>query len=476
MLDSFYAMLESRSPVAVVILSVALMLFGGFAMTRLTKRARLPNVTAYILTGILLGPSVLNIIPAGLIDGTEFLSDVALAFISFGVGRFFKVSHLKRSGLRVIVITALEALLASLLVFIVTFFILGLEPSFAIVLSVLASCTAPASTMMTIRQTGAKGDFVDTLLLVVALDNVLSLVAYSVAITAATSNGFSLVTVALPILRNLLAVVIGGVFGLLLKLLIVSKRSDDNRLIIVIGVLFLFCGICAILDVSPLLGCMMLGAVYINLADDEKLFMQLNYFNPPVLLLFFVRSGLSFNLNALTQGGGQIGSSPLWLISICYFAVRIIGKYAGAWLGCFSVKKPKEVRNNLGLALIPQAGVAIGLAAMGARQLGGETGAALETVILASSILYEIVGPPLAKLSLYLSHSYSDKLEELAPVEEPEGAQKNDVEILIARIQKIQSELPPHGVSISEEERAFDEAAQQYESISPNRRGLMRRN
>ena len=168
--------IQAAQPVASVIISIALMLFAGFLMTRVTKLLRLPNVTAYILAGILIGPYCLDLVPQTIIDGTDFLSDIALAFIAFSTGEFFKLDVLKRSGMRVVWITIFEAVLASVLVFILTYFVLRLDLAFSIVLAALASATAPASTMMTIRQTGAKGEFVDTLLQVVALDDVVGLV------------------------------------------------------------------------------------------------------------------------------------------------------------------------------------------------------------------------------------------------------------------------------------------------------------
>ena len=450
---------------ASVIITIALMLLVGFLMTRITKRFKLPNVTAYILTGILLGPFCLKLIPESFVEGTEFLPDIALAFIAFSTGEFFRLPALKRNGPKVIVITLLEALVASFFVFVLTFCILHLELSFSVVLAALAAATAPASTVMTIRQTGAKGDFVDTLLQVVALDDVVGLVAYSAAIYIAVSSvsvgRFRISGLVIPILENLGILLLGSIFGVLLKLMQQKKHSTDNRLIIAVALLFAFCGICAVLDISPLLGCMAMGTVYINLTDDSKLFKQLNYFNPPFLLLFFVRSGVSFDLNALVKPSGSVGSVPLIVIGILYFAVRIIGKYIGAFLGCLLVKKPKPVRNYLGLALIPQAGVAIGLAALGARTLGGESGNALETIILASSVLYELIGPACAKLSLYLSKSYSNKLEEtvVLPELKENGEPKTPLELLIERIQKIQEELPRR--EISEEENAFTEAAEE---------------
>ena len=466
MLNNFYDKLQKQSPVAVIIIAIAIMLLCGFLMTRITKKLKLPNVTAYIVTGILIGPFCLNLIPQTIITGTEFLADIALAFIAFSTGEFFKFSKLKNNAGKVVIITFAEALTASLFVFILTFWILRLNLAFSIVLAALASATAPASTMMTIRQTQAKGDFVDTLLQVVAYDDIVALLAYSIAISVAVSSStgatLGIWDIILPILKNLGVLALGGVFGLLMKLLIQKKRSTDNRLIIAIALLFAFCGICAAMDVSPLLGCMSMGTVYINVTDDDKLFKQLNYFSPPILLLFFVRSGLSFDLNALIKPSGAIGGVPLLLIGVLYFIVRILGKYAGAFFGCLSVKKPKETRNYFGLALIPQAGVAIGLAAIGARTLGGESGNALQTVILASSVLYELIGPACAKLSLYLSKSYSTKLEEIVPLEEQsaDGNAKNSLELLIERIQKIQLELVQE--PINEEESAFTEAAEEH--------------
>ncbi|WP_418462818.1 cation:proton antiporter [Frisingicoccus sp.] len=424
MLNQIYYHAANTSAVTTVIIPIALMLFLGFCMTRITKQLRLPNVTAYILTGILIGPYCLNLIPQNFIQGSDFLADIALAFIAFSVGEFFKLSTLKKNGLKSAVITLFEALMASLTVFIMTYFILHLNMAFSIVLAALASATAPASTIMTIRQTGAHGDFVGTLLQVVAMDDVVGLVAYSVAISIAVSSlsgassGNIFETMLLPILTNLFALVLGGSFAFLMKMLISTKRSTDNRLIISVSILFLFCGICAVLDVSPLLGCMAMGMVYINITKDDKLFKQLNYFNPPILLLFFVRSGVSFNLGILTGSGSLVGNVSVLTVGILYFITRIIGKYTGAFLGCLITGKSAEVRNYLGLAL-------------------------------------------------YLSHSYSDVLENLTEVSETtdSGTPKTQVEILIERLQQIQEELPSRLMMENDAEQAFTQAAEeQYEN------------
>ena len=475
MLNEFYKTVGARSSVAPVILSVALMLFFGFALTRVTKRLRLPSVTAYIAAGILLGPYAFDLVPESVVSGMAFLSDIALAFIAFGVGEFFKLSTLKKNGVRVVVITLSEALLAAFLVFLATYTVLGLSFGLSLVLAALAAATAPTSTIMTIRQTGARGDFVDTLLQVMALDNVVSILAFSVAVSVAVAaiGGAALsgATVAMPILRNLLGIVIGGAFGLILRLLIPEGRSTDNRLIIVVALLFLFCGICSVIDVSPLLGCMMIGTVYANLGGDNKLFLQVAYFSPPILLLFFVRSGIGFRLDTLFASGGSIVPYPLIVISLVYFFVRIVGKVGGSYLGCLAVGKEVRVRNYLGLAEIPQAGVVIPLAVLGGRAIGGEVGVTLETIVVAAGVLYEIVGPVLAKLALYLSGSYTDRLEELVPT--PDGV--DEVALLTERIRLIREKLPVSAGNA--EEDAFTDAAeaQREAMLMQRRRGPWRR-
>ena len=455
MLNKLYEKLGNNS-ISVIIISVAIMLFCGFLTTRLTKLLKLPNVTAYIITGIVIGPFVLDLIPETVSSGMSFISDIALAFIAFSVGEYFRVDVLRKNLSKLVIITLFESLTASLFVFILTYFILGLGLSFSLVLAALASATAPASTMMTIRQTKASGDFVDTVLSVVAFDDVISLLAFSIAISVASAslgNGFSFTDLILPLAYNLIMIVIGVMLAFILKFLM-KKRSNDNRLIISVALLFLLCGLGAVLDVSPLLGCMAMGMVYINVSDDDKLFKQLNYFSPPILLLFFVHSGVNFRIDMLFSGG-SFGSLPLVIIGVLYFIVRIAGKYAGAFTGAAIAKKPKTTRNYLGLALIPQAGVAIGLSALAARTIGGPEGAVIQTIILSSSILYELIGPACAKLSLYLSGSINAPLV----LTEPITAKQNKVDALKERVMEIQKEIDAESYANTEEEKAFNESA-----------------
>ncbi len=463
MLSAFAEGMFVDSPTASVVVSIAAMLLGGFAMTRLTKLCRLPNVTAYILTGILLGPYCLHLVPASVVEGMDFLSDVALSFVAFSIGEFFRLDVLRKNGGKVAVVAVFESILASAVVFVVLYFVLRLHLAFCIVVAALAAVTAPTSTAVTIKQTGAKGEFVNILLQTIALDDIIGLVGYSIAISVSMSflapgRDVAFSDVLFPLFANLGALVLGGVFGLLMKWLMPGKRSTDNRLIISVSLLSAFCGVCALLDISPLLGCMSMGTVYINTTGDGKLFKQLGYFSPPLLLLFFVRSGLQFDLAALFSTAGAVGSVSLFVVGILYFFLRMAGKYAGAFLGCLVTGMPAKTRSFLGLGLIPQAGVAIGLAALGARALDGEVGNALHTVILAAGVLYELVGPALAKLGLYLSGAYTPALEELIPAEEvAQGEHLSETELLIRRIRKIQQTLPPP----MEEEQAFTEAAEE---------------
>lgn len=475
-MEKFYEKLQIASPVSVVVLSIAIILAAGFLLTRITKLLKLPNVTAYVVAGIIIGPFCLKAVPKSVIDGSAFVSDIALAFIAFSAGEFFRFSSFKGKGKQLVVITLFESLVASLLVFLLTYCILRLGMAFSLVLSALASATAPASTLMTIRQTKAKGDFVDTLISVVALDDVVSLLAFSVAISVATASVAGSVdakAVALPIVYNVLMIALGVGAGYLLKLLM-TRRSTDNRLIVSVALLFVLCGVGAALGVSPLMACMVMGAVYINVSDDDRLFKQLNYFSPPFLLVFFVRSGMSFRLDTLFDASARVAGVPLLLIGCLYFFVRIMGKYLGAFLGCKICKKPNRTTNTLGLALIPQAGVAIGLAELAARTIGGETGIIIQTVIMSSSILYELIGPAMAKLALVLSGSIGGG--ESLPIKEPGQSRRDE---LIERMNAIQAEIDRENYARSEEEKAFSAAAEEdipeYAPRDRNRKFINRR-
>ena len=389
---------------ATVLISLAIMFLSGFLLSRLTKLLKLPNVTGYIISGILIGPFVLDLIPHDMINNMSFLSDLALGFIAFGVGKFFKKEVLKATGIKVIIITTFEALLAGLLVSVLIGAIFPkMGWNFALLLGAIATATAPASTMMTINQYKAKGEFVNTLLQVVALDDVICLLVFSIVtaiVQGSDSGNIDALSIILPIVYNLIFILVGFLGGLILTFL-VKGRSPNSKLIIAIGIICTICGACILLDISPLLSCMVFGASYINLTHDEKVFKYIDHFNPPVMLLFFVMSGMNMNLSAFATIG---------VIGILYFFIRIIGKYFGAWLGCKITKRDAKTTNYLGLALIPQAGVAIGLAFLGQRMLPNEIGNTFLSVILCSSVLYEMAGPILAKIALIKSGAITKEM------------------------------------------------------------------
>lgn len=394
-MQQFFLGLSEESQILLVL---AIILFAGFIVTRFTNKLNLPKVSGYILAGIFIGPSCLNLVPENIFSHMEFMSDLALAFIAFGVGKFFKKEVIQKTGMRIIIITVFEALTAGLLVTLATKALFHLEWNFALILGAIATATAPASTMMTINQYKAKGEFVNILLQVVALDDVVCLLAFSVVAAVAGGNdgvhSAGVLDILLPVLFNLLALLLGFFCGYILSRLLIPARSKDNRLILAVAMLLGISAICTSLDISPLLACMVFGASYINLTRDKKLYRQLNNFTPPIMSIFFIISGMNLDLSALATAG---------VVGVAYFIVRIAGKYMGCYLGCLMTKTEIQTRNYLGLALIPQAGVAIGLAFLGRRLLPGAPGQLLMAIILSSSVLYEMAGPVCAKIALIKS-------------------------------------------------------------------------
>lgn len=391
-----------------IILSISIILIVAFLLTRITKRLKLPNVTGYILAGILIGPYGLHLIPTTIIHGMEFITDLALAFIAFGVGRFLELITIRQNSRQVLIITLCESLIAGVIVALTMYYVFRVDLSLALLLGAIGSATAPASTIMTIRQYNAKGNFVNMILQVVALDDAVALIAFSVC-AAVVQNldytaSFNHMTLLVPIITNLAAIGFGILSGFILNLLINDKRSEDNRLLIPVAMISLLAGLCTAFDISPLLACMAFGTTYINLSDNKRLFNQVSNFAPPILTMFFVLSGMRLDVPALKTAG---------IIGIAYFLIRIIGKYLGSYIGATLSGASEEVKRYFGLALIPQAGVSIGLAVLGQRILPSAAGSMLSTIILASSVLYEMVGPASSKLSLHLAGAIPNQTQQV---------------------------------------------------------------
>jgi Kef-type K+ transport system membrane component KefB len=410
-IEDFYTN-YSIDPAFQAIISLMLVFVLAFLFTRVTKLLKLPNVTAYIIAGIVIGPFALNLIPSVIITNMNFVTDIGLGFIAFGIGRYFNVGVIKKNGLKPLVISLIQSIFTSVLVF---FFMMLFKLPFAIclVLASIGGTSSAAVTVMTIKQYRCEGEFINFLMEIIAVDNAVGLLAFSICngiayailgdVSGVAINMFT--TVWLPIIINFCAIAVGIIVGFLLaKVIITPSRSKDNRLILTVAVLLALvamCGLGKIIDeglfLSPLLCVMALGATYINLTHDEELFMQVSDFAAPILLLFFVLSGVSFNFNYLSTVG---------VIGLVYFAIRIVGKYFGSYFGGLITKSGKTVTRYVGLALIPQAGVSIGLAVLAARMLDsvpGNYAGEVSAIIISSAILYELVGPASAKFALQKS-------------------------------------------------------------------------
>ncbi len=471
MLDKLYQSL-GENQVAIVIISLSLILFLGFLATRITKLFKLPNVTAYVFVGVIIGPFCLNLIPQSVIDGSAFLSDVALAFISFGIGEFFKVGIVKKNIKSITIITLMGIAVTSVLIFSLCYFVFGLNLAVSIVLASISFVVSPVSTAMTIRQKDGKGDFVDNLLSVVACNDIFGLILFSVAISIAsglTLGNVTLSNVLGPILFNLFMVGLGVSLGLILKVLM-ARRSNDNRLIVSIALIVLLCGMGSALGVSPLLGCMAMGMVYINVTSDERLFKQIRYFSPPILLIYFVRSGVNFDINALFAGSHGF-KLPLIVLCVIYIIVQTAGKYTGSYFGSALMKKPKNFKNYFGLALIPQAGIAIGLADLASRSLTGADGTIVKTIIISVGLICEIFGPVLADFALSKSGSYG--AEETVVDNEELKKQRHDE--MIKKLEAIKTEISDENYYRSDLEKAFMEVEDEYINFNRNKNFRNRR-
>ena len=414
---------------------VALIILVALLSTRVVKILKLPNVTGYIITGILVGPFVFGLlfnhfsyegiktsIIYDYVKRISWVSTVALGFIAFSIGTSFKLSVLKSVGKRVVVITIFEALLASIMVIIALFVlhiffqnVITLE--LVLVLGAIASATAPAATLMVIRQYNAQGPLVDTLLPVVALDDAAALILFSILFQIATNletgNGFNFyLTLGKPLIEIILSLGLGAFIGVIIALFNKVFKSRNNRLAFCIFSVFAALGFYYLFkwdkmggfELSSLLMCMASGVMYTNLAPESGRTLDvLDRFTSPIFMIFFVLSGASLDLTIFTSKDGLIVIG----IAAVYIVFRVIGKWLGAFTGASITKCDKNTRKYLGFALIPQAGVAIGLATTSSNlfsQAGNEVSASLVlAIILTSTLVYELIGPMVSKYALVKS-------------------------------------------------------------------------
>ncbi|MCQ2537243.1 MAG: cation:proton antiporter [Lachnospiraceae bacterium] len=364
-------------------------------VSKLMKIVKLPNVTGYLIVGLIFGPYVLKLFPAGIIEELSIIPQVALGFIAFSIGSEFKISYLKKVGKAPIVIAILESLFAVLVVDFVLI-ITGHDVPFSLCLGAIAAATAPAATLMVVKQYRAKGPVTETLLPVVALDDATALMCFSisVAIAKAIASGGSdsiLMTIVKPIAEIVLSILLGGFMGFILRLLTKWFTGRGNRISAAIAITFACIGLGDILGLSSLLICMGMGAVYANTSREaDKVFELTDRITPPIFMLFFFLSGADLDISILPKVG---------LIGAIYIVFRVVGKLLGAGLGAKLSKAPKVVQKYLGLTLTPQAGVAIGLATT-AMSVVPEYGQKIRTVILCGTVIYELTGPVITKLAL----------------------------------------------------------------------------
>lgn len=404
-----------------ILFTLSIALFSGLMLSRLAKLVKLPAVTAYLVAGVLIGPFCLGAIGVeGLgfvehsVEKFSIISDVALGFIAFSIGNEFRLSELKQIGKQATIIGILQAVITTVVVdaaLIGLHFIIPEQfplPA-AIILGAIASATAPAATLMVVKQYKAKGPVTSTLLPVVALDDAVGLVLFAISFgiaNAIMSGHVSFISIILePILEVVLSLALGALMGVIFTFVERFFHSRSRRLAVSVAFVFVTVAISSLKNLhignvhiafSPLLSCMMLGTIFCNICDfSAELMDRLDRWTAPIYVLFFVISGAELKLSVFEN-------YIFVIIGLVYIATRCLGKYYGARLSADLSKAEPNVRKYLGITLFPQAGVALGMAGMVTRAFGesSQTGTIVVNIVLFSVLVYEIVGPFLTKISL----------------------------------------------------------------------------
>lgn len=412
-------------------ISIAIAMFAGVLMTRVTKLFNMPDVTAYLIAGILIGPNVLGRIGIeGLgfttysaISDLDLISNLALGFIAFAIGTEFMVPKLKKVGKQAVIIGLAEALTAVLFVTVILLILHFIMPDkvsvpTAILLGAIASATAPAATLLVVRQYKAKGAVTEILLPVVALDDAIALVCFAVAsgIARGLLGGeidiFSIVIN--PLIEIFMSLILGSILGFMLAGLERWFHSNKNRMIFIVSGVILTTAL-AMLEIpvgpvtisfSSLLVCMMLGTVFCNACPvAEEMMERAEKWTSPLYCLFFVLSGAALRFDVFSD-------VMVIVIGIVYIVFRAFGKYVGAGISAKATHCAPQVTKYLGFTLFPQAGVALGMS-LTASQIMGETGALIRTLILFSVLVYELIGPSITKIALTKSGDIQPKSEEV---------------------------------------------------------------
>ncbi len=407
-----------------ILLCLAVTMLAGLFMSRVVKPLKLPAVTGYLIAGVLIGPYVLGLLKVpglGFSSGAEvnsfkILSEIALGFIAFEIGPEFRLKQIKNNGKQATVIGIVQAVVTTLLVdavLIGAHFVLGEEVfplTAAIILGAIASATAPAATLMVVRQYKAKGKLTDILLPVVALDDAVGLVIFSVSFGVAKAmlaGSFDLVSMLVqPLLEVVLSLVLGAALGFVFSWIEKFFKSNSKRLSLTVTFVLLAVALSKLrfevfgvhIAFSSLLVCMMTSTIFCNVCDfSEEIMEKTNKWTMPLYIIFFVLSGAELELSIFTSG-------VTVLIGVLYIASRSLGKYFGALGSAKATKCDENICKYLGITLLPQAGVALGMSITAmelANYAGGEkTGGLVRNIVLFSVMIYELVGPLLTKISL----------------------------------------------------------------------------
>ncbi|MBQ3073533.1 MAG: cation:proton antiporter [Ruminococcus sp.] len=401
--------------ITAILFPLAIALFAGLLMTRLCKPLGLPAVTGYLVAGILIGPFCLGrfgVTGLGFtsienVEHFSIVSEVALGFIAFTIGNEFRLNSLKKIGKQAFAIAIFGALVATLFVdgaLIVLSFIMpgSVDLPIALTLGAIAAATAPAATLMVIRQYKAKGPVTEMLLPVVAIDDAVGLIIFAVSIGVAkaiNTNHLDVLSIAVgPLLEIVLSLIIGGIMGALLSYTERLFHSRSKRLSITVAFVLLAVAISqmefGIVEFSPLLLLMMMGTVFCNMCDfSEELMDRLDRWTAPLFALFFVISGAELQLEVFAD-------ITMVIIGIVYIVFRCLGKYVGAGASAKITHCDKNVVKYLGITLFPQAGVALGMTLVAMNEIGGTQAATIRNITLFSVMIYELVGPLLTKIAL----------------------------------------------------------------------------
>lgn len=381
-----------------ILFYLAIILLIAIFVSKILSKLKLPNVTGYLIAGLLIGPSMLGIIPKNVVSQFGIISEVALAFIAYNMGSEFNLAELKKMSKGVLVITIFQSLAAMVCVMISMMLLFNQPFSFSLVLGAISCATAPAATIMVIKQYNAKGQVVDTLLPVVALDDAVCIIAFGISTSIAkalmkNTGGISIFNMIVsPLIEVALALAFGFFMGILLVILIKRIEGENELLTMIIAVVFATAAICIKFNLSSLLTCMMIGTTVVNILPNfKKAFTIVERFTPPIYVAFFTISGIELDISILKTVG---------VIGIGYIVFRIIGKVSGAYMGAKISNSPDNVKKYLGFTLLPQAGVAIGLSMIAQNILPAPYGSQVRTIVLAATVVYELIGPSFTRRAL----------------------------------------------------------------------------